>query len=316
MQNAWCAAVFLAAVLVFFAGTVKPDMEQQMQRIEQTYVELLEKAAGMGLVQAGEWYYRAVSLIPMDRRWYAQLLSKIENDYLFAQEEEQLLQELLYAPLEDGSTVLELIKRDAREYGALAYRIGIDYWYYYDGAGAKNAAAQWFEDSVSHLRLCQKESGDTEDLLKAAQIYSELASYYEKLGRQDEEGRRHEDFYRYWKDLKRLWGMQESVRETFAIQRQIAREILSVVTMKAAQLREAGEERSVIEAILKEVDTFFSEEVMHTGQGRAEDESREDAVQYEAARAAVERVFSDERGNRIEENQKETREKWKRDAEQ
>lgn len=316
MQNAWCAAVFLAVVLAFFAGTVKPDMEQQMQRIEQTYVELLEKAAGMGLVQAGEWYYRAVSLIPMDRRWYAQLLSKIENDYLFAEEEEQLLQELLYAPLEDGSTVLELIKRDAREYGALAYRIGIDYWYYYDGAGAKNAAAQWFEDSVSHLRLCQKESGDTEDLLKAAQIYSELASYYEKLGRQDEEGRRHEDFYRYWKDLKRLWGMQESVGETFAIQRQIAREILSVVTMKAAQLREAGEERSVIEAILKEVDTFFSEEVMHTGQGRAEDESREDAVQHEAARAAVERVFSDERGNTIEENQKETRENWKRDAEQ
>lgn len=315
LRNIWYASVFLAVVLAFFAGTVKPDMDVQKQREEQTYEKLLEKAAGMGILQAQECYRRAVFLFPADERWYVQLLSQIESDYLFDAWEERLLQELLYVLLPEGRTVLEKLEGDAQGYGMLAYRIGIDYWYFYEGAGAKNAASQWFDEAVSFLKHGSKEAEDAKDakdakeLLKAAQIYSEIASYYEKLGRQDAEGRRHEDFCRYWKDLKKLWRLRETVWETSAIRRQIAEEILSVLTVKAAQLREAGERRSEIEEILKEVETFFKEEVMHTGGKTQEDESWESAEQYEAACEAVERVFSDERGNTIEENGKKIREK-------
>lgn len=312
LRNIWYASVFLAAVLAFFAGTVKPDMEVQRQREEQTYEKLLEKAAGMGSLQAQECYRTAVLLFPADERWYVQLLSQIESDYLFDAWEERLLQELLYALLPEGRTVLEKMKRDAQGYGTLAYRIGIDYWYFYEGAGAKSAAAQWFDEAVSFLKNCPEETEDAKEAaerLKAAQIYAEIASYYEKLGRQDAEGRRYEDFCRYWNDLKKLWGLRKTVWETSVIRRQIAEEILSVLTVKAAQLRETGERRSDIEEILKEVESFLKEEVMHTEKNIREDKARVSAEQYEAACDAVERVFSDERGNTIDENGKKSKEK-------
>ena len=224
------------------------------------------------------------------------------------------MQELLYAPLPEGSTVLEKLKRNPQDYGILAHRIGIDYWYYYESAGAKSAASQWFDEAVSFLKYDASNAEDTEVLFKSAQIYSGIASYYEKLGRQDAEGKRHEDFYRYWKDLKKLWRLQGGGHEMTVIRRQIAEEILSVLTVKASQLYEAGERRSEIEEIIKEVEIFLKEEVMSAEEKKQKGEVWRGAGQYDAACAAVERVFSDERGNTIEESRKKIREKGKEES--
>lgn len=314
LRSVWYASVLLAVAVVFFAGTVKPDMEVYRKKERETYERLLEKASGMGLLQAQECYHKAAALSPQDKRWYVQLLSQIESDYLFEVREERLLQELLYAPLPEGSTVLEKLKRNPQDYGILAHRIGIDYWYYYESAGAKSAASQWFDEAVSFLKYDASNAEDTEVLFKSAQIYSGIASYYEKLGRQDAEGKRHEDFYRYWKDLKKLWRLQGGGHEMTVIRRQIAEEILSVLTVKASQLYEAGERRSEIEEIIKEVEIFLKEEVMSAEEKKQKGEVWRGAGQYDAACAAVERVFSDERGNTIEESRKKIREKGKEES--
>ena len=98
------------------------------------------------------------------------------------------------------------------------------------------------------------------------------------------------------------------------IRRQIAEEILSVLTVKASQLYEAGERRSEIEEIIKEVEIFLKEEVMSAEEKKQKGEVWRGAGQYDAACAAVERVFSDERGNTIEESRKKIREKGKEES--
>lgn len=64
LRSVWYASVLLAVAVVFFAGTVKPDMEVYRKKERETYERLLEKASGMGLLQAQECYHKAAALSP------------------------------------------------------------------------------------------------------------------------------------------------------------------------------------------------------------------------------------------------------------
>lgn len=317
IRKASGAAVLLIMVVLFGAKVNKPDRPDRQTEMEEEYLSFLERAKGMGLTQAQTCYQEAVKRMPEDERWYVQLFDWLERDYIFSTQEEHMLQELIYLSVEDGHTALDLLKKHTEEYGAFAYRLGVDYWYFYEGAGGKAAASSWFREAAeahrsvraaretamqgqsARSKMHRKDSGGWGE---AAGIYADIASYYETLGKPDEQGKHNADVCVYWKDLKKLWALGEKEQTAAVIRWQIAKEMLSILTMRAAELRQAGEGWQETQRLLRSLDLFLHSEAL-------QENEEVDWAQYEAACAAVERVFADERGNTLERKEKDTEKK-------
>lgn len=270
------------------------------KRIREQYQQLLLQSEGMGFVQAYRCFERAASLLPEDGKWALALLERIGEDYRFTLEEEEVLKDLLYKAADSqGGTVLERLRDNPFYYGSFAYRLGIDYWYFYEEAGAKSAASFWFREAV----LSQKEKGEkarAEWYLSAA-IHADIASYYGELGKV--QGRETEKILIYWDDLCRLWNMENLSQELPEVQRQIASELISYLTVWASKLQGKREYREV-RRILSTLEEFLDCAESWEDGGDKEVTAR----QYQAAKAAVERVFADERGNIIDAEAEQTTE--------
>ena len=67
------------------------------------------------------------------------------------------------------------------------YRLGLAYWYFYEGSGGRSAGASWFQRAARFGEECNGEA----DWLESARIYTELSAYYDSLGKREEK----EDIY-------------------------------------------------------------------------------------------------------------------------
>jgi serine/threonine-protein kinase len=287
------AALFLAVVL--FALYALPSGNEQGELPRQDrYEQLLEQAAGQGLLQAFSSYEEAALLQPCGN-WYRELMDRIMEDYCFTSDEEAALNSLLYlAVTEEGQTVAECMQEQPETYAEFAYRLGLAYWYFYEETGGKSAAANWFSQAV---RL-QAECAEQPEWLESAQLYVRLGSYYEKLGRQDETGMSRTDYGTCWYDLKHLWQQASLQQESIGIRRQAATELVSCLIMGAYEVRQSGEDLETIRGILGEVEAVFQE-------AWTKEEEKEVAEEYyRDAAAAVERVFADEGGLEVDTEQK------------
>lgn len=290
------AAAFFGLVTAFAAGAwMGSSSEGAAADSGQKCQQLLEMASGLGLAQSQSLYEEAAGLQP-GGNWGLVLLARLTEDYLFTLEEEGMMKALLYSEVPGtDETVAEVMHRQPEMFGEFSYRLGLAYWYFYQEAGGKRAAASWFSQAMAS----QEGMGQPAGWLEAARIYADIGSYYEKLGRRDEEGRRQADFQTYWRDLKRLWEL-ESLREGEAvIRRQMALEILSCLIMGAYEVRQSGESRTAVGQIMNELAGILQDEG-----NWPDDEQREVAAgQYRDAEAAVERAFADERGQEFEREQ-------------
>lgn len=268
-------------------------------RVKKQYQELLSRSEGLGFVQALECLEQAAGLFTEDGRWAFCLLRRIEEDYVFSMEEEKQLKDLVYQAVDgQGGTILERLKENSHAYGRFAYQMGIAYWYFYDGPGAKSAASFWFREAI----LSQKEKGERrqEEWFLSASIHADIASYYEKLGKKGL-GQEAEEYLTYWDDLCRLWRMDGLDLELPEVKRQIASELISFLAVRSAEFSGKRAYREV-KPVLSTLETFVKS-------AEAWENRKEREVileQYEAAKEAVERVFEDERGNTIDTESEET----------
>lgn len=279
------ALLFLLAVSFFAVHQLKDSNMQEKgsemsteKNIQQQYQMILEQADQLGLVQAIDCYQEASHLAGESLEWLHRLLDRLLEDFSFDLEEERILKEVLFR-LGEGTeqTVLEQI-RLFPDFGELAYRIGIAYWHYYDGAGGKRAAAGWFAQAVS--------AADAEVVRTAkswfqqAQIYERIGQYYEKLGKTDENGISQASMLTYWEDIKSLWQMEDRCEQSFAIQRQLAEELLFCLIFYPHELKNGGKRKEELQLVLKEIEQF-----------QADHKGAELAESCHSAKAAVERVY-------------------------
>lgn len=319
-------ALLLLLAVSFAAGCLEKGSGAEMSEDWKTrYERLLRQADDLGFSQAVSCYEEAASLNPEDGAWCGALLDRIEADCLFSREEEEALKGLIFSvPQGETCTVLELLEKGSGQYGVLAYRIGLDYWYFYEAAGGRSAASRWFERAVEAqennfreadpkaeaLREDQdggspggdtvsgREAAQSPDWLKAARIYARISSYYEKLGKQGIDGSLQADAKTYWEDLLELWNLESCGQELPWIRREIAKEIMSFLIMQTHELAETGEGQEKIKNVLGEIEKFLREE---NKSDLAEDEC---GKQYEAAVEAAERVFVNERGKQFDKEKK------------
>lgn len=262
------------------------------QEAAQRYERLLEMASGLGLAQALSFYEEAAQIYPAGE-WGILVLERLSEDYLFTVEEEGILKELIYKEVPGmGETAAEVMRQQPEVYGEFSYRLGLAYWYFYQDAGGKRAAASWFDQAIRSQEVLERPAS----WLEAARIHADIGGYYEKLGRQDEEGKRRADFQTYWDDLKRLLELDSFREESAGIRRQVVSEILSCLIMGACEVQQSGESLETIRQILNELSEAVQDEQLWPEQTQREAA----AGQYRDAAAAVERVFADERGLEIE----------------
>lgn len=290
------AAAFLLFVLLFAAVSLENHYTDEAAHTGQRYDRLIEMAAGLGLAQSQSFYQEAARLKP-GGDWGLVLLERLTEDYLFTLQEEEILKSLLYdnVPGTD-QTVAEVMREQPDMYGEFSYELGLAYWYFYQEAGGKRAAASWF------TQACQSQDSleHPAKWLESAHIHADIGSYYEKLGRQDEKGRRQTDFQIYWRDLKRLWELESFQDESAGIKRQMTFELLSCLIMGAYDVRQSEEPREAVEQVLNALAGIVQDEQIWPD----EEQRRVAAEQYRDAAAAVERVYADERGQTFEGEEK------------
>ncbi len=249
----------------------------------QEYSRLLNMAGGLGFSQAMECYRSASALFPGDGEWYLRLLEYVTSDGLFEESEEEFVKELIYTLRSDGSTTaMELLETDAESYGIVAYRLGLAYWYFYEGSGGKSAAAWWFQKALS-----SQPEDKAADWIAAAEILSQIGSYYGMLGSTGTDEERLGKEWNYWKDLQELWNMYRLQQEDVQICSESAEELLSLLTLHAYDLRQNGEAEEAMLVLISDIEGYLSENLSEMDAG--EQEKRMEMVQN--AKNAVERAF-------------------------
>ncbi len=311
------AAALLAAVLGFSFTNLAGNSREQVQKREEEYRKLIDMAGTLGLEQALDCYGRAAALEPGDGSWAQALLDRIMADYQFSLEEEAGVKEQIFRVLPgSGRTVLEQLEASAEQFGGFAYRMGLAYWYFYEGSGGRAAACQWFRKAVDAgeaLGTRQmpdgQEDGITDgteaahepDWLGSAIVHARIGAYYDKLGKLDENGERQAEYWTFWCDLKELWQLGEVSPGNPEIRRQIAAELLGCIIMQSKELWEHGETKEEAVQIIGEIESLaWAEDAIRAeGDDEAEDgqpggTEGPDAVlsaQCEDAREALERAY-------------------------
>ncbi len=298
LRKSAAAASFLLAVAIFAAVDFHRDGQSEAKAVEvsRDYRLLLQQADGLGFAQAAESYKQALALCPEDGAWCERFLNRIEEDYSFSMEEENVFKELIFSvPQGRTETEEELLEKHSPDYGRLAYRVGLAYWYFYEGAGGKSAAAKWFGQAVSETQGEAEDVGsDSEQWLKSARIHARISSYYEKLGKTDENGNQTAEIGAYWRDLTELWELDGLGQEETRIRSEIAVEMLSILIMQGYELNKSGVSLQQMQEIVDSANAFFSEDAKS---GRQAQSFR---AQCDAARKAVERLSGNERGNELD----------------
>ena len=197
------------------------------------------------------------------------------------QEEERLLQELLYAPASDGEqTVKEALARDRKSYGRLAYEIGLAYWYFYENSGGKTAAANWFQEAVQSAEKME----EVPDWLQAAKIYQRISGYYERIGKENPLGEG-ADYGVLFQDLSALWKETGFQNADARIRVQAAKELLACMIMEASRLQQEGVEKAELSGIMEEIQNLSEERVL------SKEQKEELRRQCQTACASIERVY-------------------------
>ncbi|MCD8336466.1 MAG: serine/threonine protein kinase [Lachnospiraceae bacterium] len=259
--------------------------EAETEENIQEYRRLLNMAGGMGLSMALECFQQASALYPGDSEWYMRLLEYVTVDGLYEAEEENAVKELIYATgADNGNTALEFLASNTEAYGLFTYRMGLTYWYYYDGTGGKSAAAWWFQQAIA-----SQDENQNVDWYGNAVILSRIGSYYGMLGSTSTEEEREAKEWDYWNDLIELWYLYQAQEEKTEIRAQTAEELLSLLVLKSGIIRQYGAAWEDTTGVLASIDEFLEGEFM------ADDlkEREKLAEQNVAARAALERAYQE-----------------------
>lgn len=249
----------------------------------QTYSRLLGMASGLGFTQAIACYREASALFPGDSEWYLSLLNQVTTDGLFDETEEQAVKDLIYTVQPDnGATALEMLGENKESYGEVTYRLGLAYWYFYEGSGGKSAAAWWFQCALETL-----EEESTAAWQATAVILARIGAYYGTLGNAGTNGETSGKEWDYWNDLNGLWNLFRSQEEDQVICAETAKELLSLLTLHAYDLRQKGGNREEMLETVSDIELFLNDDFLVLDAEKSEDLT--DLLQ--TARAAIERAF-------------------------
>ena len=193
--------IFVACNVVWVLGAIGMAVtsiagSQQVQVSYEAYLDNAQNASG--LQETADYYTKAIAMAPGKEEAYLDLVSTMDRDYTLTQEESMLLTTALMHTEGGKRTSIDHLKEDNRKvYDELCYRIGSDYYFFYDGADSRSKAASWYEKILDSKYL-------TEQQLHIADSLHRIGSYYASLGTSAGKydfAQQGSTYLDYWKDL-------------------------------------------------------------------------------------------------------------------
>ena len=192
---------FVAACLVTLVGVggmIGCRIGWQKQ-VEDGYTAFMDNARNAASVEeAVDYYTKAITMIPDAEQAYQEVVGLMDRDYELTSSEGQLITGALMHTEGGSKTSLDMLRDgDRQAYDKLAYRLGCDYYFCYEGADKRTKAASWFSKVLEskYLTAAQK---------RVATSLNKIGNYYESLsqsgGKYDfiNQGSTYLD---YWHDL-------------------------------------------------------------------------------------------------------------------
>ncbi|HUM85583.1 MAG TPA: serine/threonine-protein kinase [Lachnospiraceae bacterium] len=135
------------------------------------------KSSNSDFGTASDFYRKAIGLRPSSPDAYDELLSAIDNDMVFTQEENNSLVKCVLDT--DGSTRknLDYLESGNRKaYDNFVYRLANDYYFFYEGSDNRTKAAYWYDKVRKSTYLTEQEANLAESLYTIGNYYSSLGS--------------------------------------------------------------------------------------------------------------------------------------------
>ncbi len=270
--------------MLIFLLTFSIRARHQVDETDQSAVQdrPLSRPEELGLSQDGHCRREAVGMGPEKAAVPLPLVERITRDFRFSLKEEEELKKLLFAVYPGREPAAkERTESHDRRYGELAYRIGLCYWYYHEETGGRAAAARWFEKAVESRGQEER----LPDWWESARIHGKIARHYDHLAKEEDETKRQETYWQFWRDTKTLWKTENFRREAAGIREQLARELLCGLIMRCGELKRRGERREELLELLGELLDFAERSELSDG--------RKDKIrrQCQKAKLAVDQAF-------------------------
>ena len=225
---------------------------------QQSYETLLEDAErGATTVDTKDALINSITVDPSQMEAY---ISLIENVYLldenFSADEAAELRELLIRT-SGKKTYEQILAENIDSYSLFAYKLGLAYYYSYEGEGNKQQSAYWFNKAIEgNLNENQKER---------AEKLGAIAEYYVTLGAVDKAGDSEVTYKDYWDDLVSLCegNITESDNANTALA--IYKEMASQICVNAVQFKNAGVSVSQMQLVLLDIEKHVKEDIDASG---------------------------------------------------
>lgn len=195
--------------------------------------------------EAADMYAKAIDLEPGKGEAYLQVLENVFlQDDNFTSEEDQLMRRMLNDAGSGRRTHEEAFSLNRDMYEEFAYRLGLAYFYSYEGNGNKGMSTKW-------LRIAaESETLDANKVERAAKL-SRIAEYYTKIGVVNKSGDANTSYGDYWKDLTDLAYGNIAAADNVTTAMMVYKELVYQIYNHALEFRAAGVEQS---AMMQELD--------------------------------------------------------------
>ncbi len=179
-------------------------------------------------------YQEAMILKPEEEAAYLGLLENVFlQDEVFLREESDRLIEVLYTKTKGKSYIETLKNTNPKAYADFCYRLGIAYFYCYEGNGNKQMATKWLVESCRGDYLSESQKLRAERLGK-------ISSYYGKLSVISKSGDSKVSYRQYWDDLCAVSKGDIAAKDNETTALIIYRELVSQLHVNIEKFRRDG----------------------------------------------------------------------------
>lgn len=239
------SAAGLAGMLFFHfaeAGTVSRSYDYYISQA---------KSSDSEFSTAAEFYRKAIDLRPSFSGAYDELLSAIDSDMVFTQEENKSLVKCILDT--DGTTRKNLDYLESsnrKEYDNFVYRLANDYYFFYEGNDNRTKAAYWYDQVKTSKYLTDQECKLADSLDKIGNYYSSLDSEKNVYAVGNETG----NYINFWNQMVELTD-GDVVERTGGARYAVAlyKEMIVQIATNASKFKSFGVSKETMQAQLDKV---------------------------------------------------------------
>lgn len=206
--------------------------------------------------EAADSYARAISVEPGKGEAY---LAVLENVFLeddnFTSKEDQKMRQILNDTGSGNKTHEDIFSANRAEYEEFAYRLGLAYFYSYEGNGNKAMATKW-------LRIAAQSDTLEANKVERAGKLSRISEYYSKIGVVNKSGDANTSYEDYWNDLTELATGNIAAADNVTTAMMVYKELVYQVYTHATEFRAAGVTQGIMLAELEYIEEHLDSDIV------------------------------------------------------